>query len=70
MALFNAILLVELFCVLTKTKTVFTLMTLYSLYCIAFDAYTAYHSNAGILAVDFVFILNLPYLLAVYKLFL
>ena len=71
MALFNAILLVELFCVLTKTKTVFTLMTLYSLYAICYDAFVAYHAHAAsVLAVDFVLLLNLPYLLAVYKLFL
>lgn len=63
MALFNAVLIGELFFLLWSARTLFKLMTAINLYCLLYDMYTALASQ-GILALSFVFLVNSPYLLA------
>jgi len=69
MALYNIMLLGELFFSLWSSKTMFKLMTCVNLYCVAFDCYTAAFTM-GLFAYSFVLLANLPYLLALAALLL
>lgn len=69
MALYNVMLLGELFFSLWSSKTMFKLMTCANLYCIAFDCYTAFFTM-GFFAYTFVLLANIPYLLALIALIL
>jgi hypothetical protein len=67
MALVNAILLVEIFCRVTNSKTLFKAMTAINIYCIVYDLYTSLFT-VSYFAFCFVLLANSPYLLALLKL--
>lgn len=69
MALYNVMLLGELFFSLWSSNTMFKLMTALNLYCIAYDAYFAFYT-LGFFAYTLVIVVNLPYLMGLTALIL
>lgn len=69
MALYNVMLLGELFFSLWSSRTMFKLMTAVNLYCICYDAYVAFYT-LGLFAYTLVLMVNLPYLLGLIALVL
>ena len=63
MAVFNAILIIELFCQITSSRILLPTLTAFNLYCIAYDCYTA-----TIFALLLIFTVNCPYFYALLRL--